>query len=78
MKRELVEAFIGKNVEVTIFNNEKYRGKLIKGNGYFEEPKWYHLQGVHFSFRCSHVKKIVEIKVDDTFQKWSGGISWTT
>ena len=62
MKRELLEKFIGKHVEIVLFDNSQLRGKLERGNGYFDVPKLYHIAEAHMAFRSSHVKKCEAMK----------------
>lgn len=72
MKRSELEKFLGKNVEVTIFDGDTYRGVLHKsGENMFKDdlnlylPKKYYFVtdecGIFCRsclFRCSHVNKI--------------------
>jgi hypothetical protein len=60
MKRELLEKYIGKRVEITLFDNAKYIGTIVKGNGSFYTDKDYYLVGAHLIFKCSHIKKVLE------------------
>ena len=77
MKRDLLETYLGKKVEVTLFDKSVYRGTLKRGNGFFVVPKMYHIAESHIAFRCSHVTKCVEIKENNTLQTW-GRVSWVT
>ena len=75
MKREKLEQMLGKKVEVTLFNKEKYTGILRKGGdeafrdnpNLFYRWKYYFLtdeanQCVSCLFRTSHVRscKVIE------------------
>lgn len=75
MKREQLEQMLGKKVEVTLFNKEKYTGTLRKtrDEAFKDEPnlfipwKYYFLtnetnQCVSFLFRTSHVQKCTLIE----------------
>ena len=61
MKREKLEQYIGKLVEITLFDNTIISGKLRRGNGFFDVPKLYHIEEEQTAFRCSHVKKCKQI-----------------
>lgn len=67
MKREELEKYIGKQVKITLFDNETITGELHKtGEEQFKNdanlyiPKNYYFVIYPHSclFRCSHVKKI--------------------
>ena len=62
MKREKLEAYLGKKVAVTIFDGDTATGVLIKGDGH--ERNYYSCaingNGYRFWFRSSHVTKIAE------------------
>jgi hypothetical protein len=60
MRRDLLEAFIGKKVQITLFDKSTYTGTLKLGNGFFEQPKMYHIAEEPIAFRCSHVIKCIE------------------
>ena len=62
MKREDLEKYIGKRVEITLFNDKKILGTLKRGDAFNPNaPKWYHVPEEHFTIRCSHVKKIRQV-----------------
>ena len=70
MKRDLLEKYLRKKVEITLFDKEKIRGTLIKGNGYFYQDKLYHLVDENniccsCIFRSSHVIKLVEVDLEN-------------
>lgn len=65
MKRDYLETYIGKQVELTLFDGSIYKGLLRKGmvigNGYvIEKRNTYNISNL--SFRLSHVKKIKELE----------------
>lgn len=63
MNKIELESYLGKYVEVTLFDDFTYRGILSRTDDYLEE---YHKKGYYFLkgfddnqiFKCSHVKKI--------------------
>ena len=61
MKREELEKYIDKKVEITMFDNQIIKGKLQRGNGYFDVPKLYHIKEEQIAFRCSYVKKCIPL-----------------
>ena len=62
MKRSELEKYIGKKVEVVLFDGTSLIGKLETGNGFFQAPKLYHILDETtqkgYCFRSSHVKKL--------------------
>lgn len=63
-----LEKFIGKNVEVTIFDGDVYKGILIsneeknnKSSMWFSNKGFYHCDGSKYHFRSSHVIKVREV-----------------
>lgn len=63
MNKTELESYLGKYVEVTLFDNFVYRGILSKTDDYLErcyKNGYYFLKGIddNQQFRCSHVKKI--------------------
>lgn len=63
-RHELEGNYLNYNVEVTLFDNSVYKGKLQYGDGFFESPKLYNIKG-QITFRLSHVKKIRRINEND-------------
>lgn len=62
-----LDAYIGKKVKITLFNNKVYSGILAKGDTCIGTDNWtgkgYHVVDKNFGFRKNHVKKI-EFEVD--------------
>lgn len=66
MKRSELEKYLGKYVEVTLFDDFLYRGMLRKTEENIDRygyPKHYFCDGEqdNYIFRCSHIKKIKEL-----------------
>lgn len=75
MKRELLESYIGKYVEITLFDNEKITGILYKTGSerYKYEPNLYIPRNCYVLenecnrndyscvFKCSHVRKLKQL-----------------
>lgn len=73
MKRSLLEELIGKNVVITLFDNDVQKGILEKTNSekfkdnmpWLFDPRHYYFVNkgnmIHdYQFMCSHVKKCIE------------------
>lgn len=64
MKREKLEEFLDRNVEVKLFDNSIYRGVLKKTDDNLQrygKKKYYYCDSYSDSntiFRCSHVKNV--------------------
>lgn len=68
MNKIKLESYLGKHVEVTLFDDFTYRGILSKTDDYLErcyKNGYYFLKGIDDNqiFKCSHVKKIEIIEV---------------
>ena len=66
MQRAILETYLGKYIEVTLFDDCSYRGILQKTESNLERyghPKYYYLEGENDNtiFRCAHVKKVREL-----------------
>lgn len=71
MKIEKLNNYLGKNVEIKLFDDEIIKGELHRGNEemfkdnnnlYGISNKWYFLINPQsFCFRASHVKKLKEL-----------------
>lgn len=70
MKRSELEKYKGKNVKITLFNDEIITGELHKTREerFKNNPNLYIPRNYYFLinpqsciFRCSHVKKLVEV-----------------
>lgn len=66
MKRSELEKYLGKYVEVTLYDDCAYRGVLCKTESKLERygnPKHYYCEGIDDNtiYRCSHVKKVREL-----------------
>lgn len=70
MKHFDIKKYLNKYVELTDFENIKYKGILLYGKGINENEVlentktniWYYLQGSYISFRATAIKKIKEIE----------------
>lgn len=69
MKRMELEQYLGKSVEITLFDNEVITGKLHKTgeakfksdpNLYLPQKRYFLINPQSCLFRCSHVKKLKE------------------
>lgn len=68
MKRSELEKYLGKNVRITLFDNEVIEGELHKtGEEMFKNDpnlyiprKFYFVTNTNLIFRSSHVKKLKE------------------
>lgn len=67
MKREKLEEYLGKSVEITMFDGEAIKGELhkTKEERFKNEPNLYIpfncyflIKPQSFLFKCSHVKKV--------------------
>lgn len=61
MKREVLNEYLGKNVIITFFDDQKYEGKLCFCDRFcaehgYKRPGFYFVG--HMCFKCSHVKKL--------------------
>lgn len=70
MKREELEKYIGKNVQIILFDKEIIKGELhktreerFKNNPdlYFPDKRYFLINPQSCLFRCSHVTKIKEV-----------------
>jgi hypothetical protein len=66
MKRSELENYLGKHIEVTLFDDFVYRGILRKTEENIERyvhPKYYFCEGEQDNtiFRCSHVKRLKQL-----------------
>ena len=67
MKKADFMAFVGKNVEVILFNGEKITGKLFYVDEFsakysYRKPGYFGIKGSPWAFRFSHVEKVRLIK----------------
>lgn len=70
MKREELEKYIGKKVQLTLFDKEIVEGELHKTreeqfrndpNLYLPDKRYFLINPQSCLFRCSHVNKIKEV-----------------
>lgn len=66
MKRSILETYLGKYVEVTLFDDFTYRGILRKTEEKIEryvKRNYYFCEGEQDNtiFRCSHVKRLKQL-----------------
>lgn len=63
MKKADFMAFVGKNVEVILFDGEKITGKLFyvdedSAKYRYRAPGYFGIEGSSWAFRFSHVEKV--------------------
>ena len=63
MKRAVLDSYIGKNVSVTLFDDDMYSGILGFADDFsalhgFKKPGYFYIG--HMCFKSSHVKKLSE------------------
>jgi len=62
MTRKSLEKFLGKTVRLTLFDGSTPRGILVEVDEQWQSKnKWYQISEQHNWFRCTHVKKCVEL-----------------
>lgn len=71
MKRSELEKYLGRNVKITLYNNDVIKGELHKTGEemYKNDPNlyiphnFYFVTNTYLIFRSSHVKKLEEVRL---------------
>ena len=67
MKKADFMAFVGKNVEITLFDGDVLKGQLSYCDEFsqrhgWRQPGYFYIAGFNVIFKFSHVAKVKEIK----------------